>query len=260
MAFGKIRALHPDFFIDDDLCEVSIPARLMFAGLWCFACDNGHLPDRPKQIKRWIYATDDLSAADLLRELEDIGVIERDGTWITVNGLAKRQRIDWRYFKTCDFLGCEKPKKPDPERKTLRGNAGTRSAPAETTRGPATDGDGDGDSDGDRKTTASSVANAPSMKPTPRRATQRPDDFRPTQAHADLAAERGVDLHAEWAKFCDWCDANGKTYKDWPAALRNWIRNARPTSAPSQQRSRVDDHLDLAARLRSQQLEIGETG
>jgi hypothetical protein len=71
-----------------------------------------------------------------------------------------------------------------------------------------------------------------------KKATQRPPDFRPAQAHIDLANERGVDLRAEWAKFCDWCDANGKTYKDWPAALRNWIRNARPgppTRATGQQ-------------------------
>ena len=85
----------------------------------------------------------------------------------------------------------------------------------------------------------------------PKRATQRPADFRPSQAHIDLAAERGVDLRAEWAKFCDWCDANGKTYKDWSAALRNWIRNARPTRAAGQpqQQSRVQQHLDLARQL-----------
>jgi len=94
-----------------------------------------------------------------------------------------------------------------------------------------------------------------------KRATQRPDDFRPGQPHIDLAAERGVDLRSEWAKFCDWSDANGKTYKDWPAALRNWIRNARPTMATATgQPTRVQQHLALARQLAQDETrpEIGD--
>ncbi len=124
MALAKVRALHPDFFSDDDLAEVSIAARLLFAGMWCFACDNGHLRDRSKQIKRWVFATDDVNVADLLRELADAegDLIVRSDGWIVIPGLAKRQRIDWRYFKTCERTGCEKPakkaKEPDSEPET----------------------------------------------------------------------------------------------------------------------------------------------
>lgn len=99
--------------------------------------------------------------------------------------------------------------------------------------------------------TAWPAAKNAAAKPAAKRATQRPESFTPSQAHVDLAVERGVDLRAEWAKFCDWTDANGKTYKDWPAALRNWIRNARP--APGQQPSRVQQHLDLARQLQAEQ-------
>jgi hypothetical protein len=157
MALAKIRALHPEIFSDDDLCEVSIAARWLYAGLWCYACDNGHLADKPKQIKRWIFASDDVSAADLLRELEDVAeVIERADGWIVIPGLRKRQKVDWRYFKTCDYPGgCEKPaKKTDSQPETRRGPAVD---PAGTRRDHATDGDGDGDgvrdgdSDGDVK-------------------------------------------------------------------------------------------------------------
>lgn len=147
MALAKVRALHPDFFSDEAVAEVSIPARLLFAGLWCFACDNGHLADKPKQIKRWIYATDDVSAADLLRELEAENLIERGDGWIFIPRLVKRQRIDHRYFKACDKEGCEKPGKPDSQRETQRGNAVATQSPAVATRGPATDGDGDVDGD-----------------------------------------------------------------------------------------------------------------
>ena len=105
-------------------------------------------------------------------------------------------------------------------------------------------------------TTTSSAASAASQKKAPKRATRRPDDFRPSQAHVDLASERGIDLRDEWPKFCDWCDANGKTYKDWPAALRNWIRNARPTQQAGGQ-SNVQQHLALARRLAEE--EQGQT-
>jgi hypothetical protein len=94
-----------------------------------------------------------------------------------------------------------------------------------------------------------------------KRAVQRPADFKPTQAHIELATERGIDLRNEWAKFCDWSDANGKTYKDWSAALRNWIRNARPTTQALGQPSRVQQHLALAQQLAaedSSHLEIGD--
>lgn len=109
-------------------------------------------------------------------------------------------------------------------------------------------------------TPADAGVSATPSRPTAKRATQRPADFQPTQAHIDLAAERGVDLTAEWAKFCDWCDANGKAYKDWSAALRNWIRNSRPGAGRAP--SNVQQHLALARDLaeREQQATIHQLG
>lgn len=259
MALGKVRALHPDFFSDDDLAEVSIPARLLFAGLWCYACDNGHLPDRSKQIKRWIYATDDVNVAELLRELDDIGVIHRVDGWIYVNSLTKRQRIDKRYFKTCDKPDCARPETTttgNPERETRRApagrTAGTRRESEPRATKPVADGDGDVVRDGDGDGDSSLVATSATAR---KRATKRPDTFRPSQNHIDLAASRGVDLRFEWAKFCDYCDANGKTYKDWDAALRNWIRNVRVAGHDPHrvQPSRVQQHLALAAELAAEE-------
>lgn len=70
------------------------------------------------------------------------------------------------------------------------------------------------------------------VKPKAKRATTRPADFRPSANHRALAAEQGIDLQAEWPKFCDFHDAKGSTFKDWDAALRTWIRNARTFSRP----------------------------
>lgn len=57
-------------------------------------------------------------------------------------------------------------------------------------------------------------------------ATQLPEAFHPTKKHQELADEIGVDLRAEWPQFCDHHRAKGSTFKDWPAALNTWIRNA----------------------------------
>lgn len=75
-----------------------------------------------------------------------------------------------------------------------------------------------------------------------KRATARPADFRPTKVHIDLAAEHGVNLHAEWPKFCDWCDATGRTYKNWGAALSGWIRRAPQFAGSSRPQPPVEDN------------------
>ena len=55
----KIRALKPSFFTDEDVVEVPPLERLLFAGIWCHACDNGHIQDKPKQMKLRILPADD---------------------------------------------------------------------------------------------------------------------------------------------------------------------------------------------------------
>lgn len=55
--------------------------------------------------------------------------------------------------------------------------------------------------------------------------------YSPFSVGADLrtwAAEHvpGVNVDREYDAFMDWTRANGKTFKDWPAAFRNWLRKA----------------------------------
>lgn len=227
MALAKVRALHPDFFSDEAVSEVSIPARLLFAGLWCFACDHGHLADKPKQIKRWIYATDDVNTADLLRELEGESLIERDAGWIFIPRLAKRQRIDLRYFKTCDRDDCIKPDKADSQRETLRAPAVATRAPVVTTRGPATDGDGDGVVDGEGESSAPPTK--PSTRSRKRPATRLSDDWEPTDQHREKRRD-GIDVEREAAAFRLHAEANDRRQVSWNAAFSQWLLNARPSS------------------------------
>lgn len=69
----------------------------------------------------------------------------------------------------------------------------------------------------------------PSQEVTPvrsRRSRRAPANFRPSDEHLRVAAERDVDLDAELAKFRDHEFAHAKS--DWPATFRNWLRNASP--------------------------------
>ena len=221
----KIRGVKPDLWTDEDFVEVSAFARLLWMGMWNYACDNGHLADKSKQIKMRVLPTDDVNCAELLRELEVQGLIQRADGWVTIPNLTRHQKVDRRYFTTCEKPGCDDLPETVSQRETRRAHSGhttgARGAHDGGTAGALGDGEVKGsDGDGDR-----GAAGKPA-----RRATQLPDEWRPSAAHSDLATERGVDLDEEAAKFRDWCAANGATKKDWEATFRNWIRNARPST------------------------------
>lgn len=66
----------------------------------------------------------------------------------------------------------------------------------------------------------------PSIKTT-KKGSQLPEGFQPKEAHQQLAAELQVDLATEVATFTDYHRSRGSVFKDWDAALRTWLRNAR---------------------------------
>ncbi len=153
---AKIRGVKPDYWTDEDVVELSIAARLLFIGLWTYACDNGHLQDKPKQIKMRILPGDEVSAAELLGELETGGRIVRRGGWITIPNFAKHQRPDRRYWQTCALAGCAKPGDSQPETRGVphEPTPSTRGGLVVGSMGAPGDGDGevkgsDGDGDGD---------------------------------------------------------------------------------------------------------------
>jgi translation initiation factor IF-1 len=227
----KIRGVKPDYWTDEDIVDLSIPARLLFIGLWNYACDNGHLQDKPKQIKMRVLPGDDINVSELLRELAEKKRIKRGGGWITVPNLGAHQKIDVRYFTTCDKDGCEDPPEKVSQRESRRAHGGHTAG----TRVRTAVARGDGEvmvkgSDGDMP-----AAGKPRAK-----AIQLPTDWHPSEAHRLLASERGVDVAEEADKFRDWCAANGATKKDWEATFRNWIRNARGGNV-RQLPARVDD-------------------
>lgn len=132
----KIRGIKPDFWTDDVVVELSMPARLLFIGLWNYACDNGHVEDRPKQLKMRILPGDDVSIEKLLTELVRHGRIERNAGTITLPNFAFHQKPHKTWWMTCDLPECERPDgAPVPKKrgkKTARNSGDTVAQPLTT--------------------------------------------------------------------------------------------------------------------------------
>ena len=92
---ARARNIKPGFFIDGDLGELNIYARMLFAGLWCLADREGRLKDKPKDIKVQILPFDDVDVDSLLDSLcsKFITRYEVDGErYIQVNNFKKHQK------------------------------------------------------------------------------------------------------------------------------------------------------------------------
>lgn len=237
---AKIRGVKPDYWTDEDIVELTLPARLLLIGLWNYACDNGHLQDKPKQIKMRIMPGDDVSATELLAELEQKRRIVRAGGWITIPNLTHHQKPDRRYFTTCDKRGCEDPPEKVSQRESRRVHA-VHTPSAQGVHDVGTecalvDGDGEGE-----------VMVRGTAAGKPRRATSLPNDFAPNDTNARIAGEHGVNLARVVPQFIDWHQAKGTTYKDWHAALNTWIRREKPdtTTGPKRPAYRPPNARDV---------------
>ncbi len=85
----------------------------------------------------------------------------------------------------------------------------------------------------------------PSIEPSIKndRGARLSDAFRPGEQHQQLANELQVDLAHEFAAFSDYHRSKGSTFKDWNAALRTWLRNAKKFTrqqAPAKTRQKFD--------------------
>lgn len=74
---ARIRSVHPGFFTDEDIVEVSALARLLLIGLGVEADDKGLFPWKAKTLKMRIYPADNVDMNALLSELEAEGLIKR---------------------------------------------------------------------------------------------------------------------------------------------------------------------------------------
>ena len=94
---ARIRTIKPDFFLHEELAELSMTHRLLFIGLWTLADKEGRLDDRPRRIKASIFPWDDCDVDCLLFDLAERGFIVRyedskKARLIEIPGFLKHQR------------------------------------------------------------------------------------------------------------------------------------------------------------------------
>lgn len=87
------------------------------------------------------------------------------------------------------------------------------------------------------------------------RARQFPKDWQPGDPEKATADKAGLTdpnrRRVEWEKFRSYHEARGTTFKDWPAAWRNWCHNAAsryPVASPSPSSLTETQRLALASR------------
>ena len=74
---ARQRNIAPGFFRNEDLGECSPLARLLFAGLWCWADREGLVEDRPRRLRAEILPYDQVDGEALVAELLQRGFLAR---------------------------------------------------------------------------------------------------------------------------------------------------------------------------------------
>lgn len=96
----RMRAIKPGYFQNEELGQLVVEARYLFAGLWLAADREGRLEDRPMRLKALIMPYDPYDARQIdswLNELQRVGMISR----YTVDGQ--------RYMAVLKFSAHQRP-------------------------------------------------------------------------------------------------------------------------------------------------------
>lgn len=95
---ARIRTVKPEFWTDEKVVECSIPARLLFIGLFNFANDMGCLERSPKRLKMQIFPADSIDCEPLINELITHGLLSEYSvsgiTYLCIKGFLKHQKIN----------------------------------------------------------------------------------------------------------------------------------------------------------------------
>ncbi|MBW9415801.1 DnaT-like ssDNA-binding domain-containing protein [Enterobacter roggenkampii] len=95
---ARIRTVKPEFWTDEKVVECSIPARLLFIGLFNFANDLGCLERSPKRIKMQIFPADSIDCEPLICELISHGLLTEysvnGSDYLCIKGFSKHQKIN----------------------------------------------------------------------------------------------------------------------------------------------------------------------
>lgn len=95
---ARIRTVKPEFWTDEKVVECTIPARLLFIGLFNFANDLGCMERSHKRIKMQVFPADLIDCEPLIAELITHGLLTEYSVngqeYLHIKGFAKHQKIN----------------------------------------------------------------------------------------------------------------------------------------------------------------------
>jgi len=226
--------IKPGFFANDELAELPMATRMLFAGLWTIADREGRLEDRPKRIKGELFRYDDLDIDVMLTQLADKGFIHR----YEVGGL--------QCIEIVNFLKHQRPHNNEvasvlpPRCEGLPTKVESGSAlNVDISLEPLT-----------QNLDISLDTSSPSVSPVGEKTkraktamTPLPEDLVgaiPAKVWLDIGSEQGLtddQLRFETELMADRCRKKSERYADWVAAWRGWMRSpyrqTKSTSPPA---------------------------
>jgi len=145
---ARIRTIKPEFWTSEQILDLSLPARLLFIGLWNFCDDNGVHPASARVLKARVFPADDITVAQvdgLIRELITQGLLieysSEDASWWYVTGWTRNQVINRpsvsKYPKPPPSPMGEPPNSGAGQKEDHSPRGPVRSPAGEATRGPA---------------------------------------------------------------------------------------------------------------------------
>lgn len=206
---ARNRMLNPEFWLDEKLAKLSAHARLLYQGLWGICDDNyATIPDRPEWIKAQVFPYEKVDIRKLLNELSSSGHIvlftfENEQFWFIKN-FFKYQKVD-------------KPSKP----KYPKFEADLVSLDEESENTRTED-----------KISKDKISKVKTRED--KALASKKDSFR-RKSLEDITVEDLDEIAALYRaprSFVDsklddlynYCEKTGKTYKDYKAALRDWVK------------------------------------
>jgi hypothetical protein len=218
----KKRMLDPEWFSDDRLAECGPTGFQLFMGLLCLTDKEGKVEDRPAKIQAKIFPySQKINLHQELCKLSDAGLITRyeaDGVSVIIVNAFNQMGLTYNNEKAAGL-----PEKPAGDQLP------TSCLPA---------GDQLNININNNITTSTSIKKDTTNSPVCELPTELPKNQKPPKVELEklgshfqatreqieaLAQEDGEEAFAARVQTInDYCAANGKTYKDYPAAYRNF--------------------------------------
>jgi hypothetical protein len=234
---SRIRFIKPEFFVHEEMAELSPAHRLLFIGLWTVADREGRLEDRPKRLKVMLCPWDDCDVDAMLDCLDAAGFIQRyeaDGEkYIAIPAFSKHQRPHPKEAASTIPAPASREKK----RLAVKRNGRVCASTGNSTASKVDSGFWDTDTDTDTDGSCAEASFAPDPEPAspvvatlPCVGTGAPE-YPVTQQQVDDWREAfpGVDVLGEVRKARAWLEANPtkrKTARGMPRFLVAWLGRA----------------------------------